>query len=95
MEVRERAADYRTQAEDTSNGAERILIEAWKAMPAWRKFEMVREMNAAAESIAAAGIRKRHPGVQARELRLRLAALKLDRETMMRVFDWDPDREGY
>ncbi len=30
-----------------------------------------------------------------RELRLRLASLWLDRETMIRVFHWDPEPEGY
>jgi len=29
---------YRTQAEDTSPEAERILIEAWRAMEPWEKF---------------------------------------------------------
>ena len=26
---------------------------------------------------------------------LRLAALWLDRETMIKVYDWDPDKKGY
>jgi len=36
------------------------------------------------------------PGaVPERELRLRLAALRLDRETMIGVFNWDPEVQGY
>ncbi len=30
-----------------------------------------------------------------RELALRLGALWLDRETMIRAFDWDPEIHGY
>lgn len=36
-----------------------------------------------------------HPGASARELKLRLASLWLDAETMRRVWGWDPDVEGY
>jgi len=30
-----------------------------------------------------------------REVRLRLASLRLDREVMVTVFGWDPHEEGY
>jgi hypothetical protein len=35
------------------------------------------------------------PDLSERELRLRLAALWLDRETMIDAFGWDPEVEGY
>jgi len=35
------------------------------------------------------------PDLSERELRLRLAALWLDRETMIEVFAWDPEEMGY
>jgi len=35
------------------------------------------------------------PDLTERELRLRLAALWLDRETMIEAFGWDPEVEGY
>ena len=53
------------------------------------------DLNRAADEMALAGIRMRHPEASDRELRLRLAALRLDRGTMVRVFGWDPEREGY
>jgi len=58
------------------------------------KLQRVAELNAAVLELAAAGIRRRHGAVADRELRLRLAALWLDRETMVRAFGWDPREHG-
>lgn len=60
-----------------------------------QKLRCVSDMTKAVQCMALARIRKQHPGIPERELRLRLASLWLDRETMIRVFDWDPEREGY
>lgn len=46
------------------------------------------------ERVALAGIRARHGDADARSERLRLFALRLNREQMIRAFDWDPEREG-
>jgi hypothetical protein len=40
---------------------------------------------------AQAEIRRLHPGIDEREVFLRAAARHLDRETMMRVYGWDPE----
>ena len=54
------------------------------------------ELNRAVESMAAARIQTRYgPDLPERELRLRLAALRLPRETMIEIFDWDPELKGY
>jgi hypothetical protein len=45
-------------------------------------------------SLSEAGVRKRQPGIDERELRLRVASLRLPRETMIRAFGWDPDAAG-
>jgi hypothetical protein len=53
------------------------------------------ELNRSVEEMAASRIRSRYgPDLPERELRLRLAALRLDRETMIEVFDWDPEENG-
>lgn len=53
-------------------------------------------LTEAARSLAEARIRKQYgPDLSERELRLRLGALWIDRETMIRVFDWDPELKGY
>jgi hypothetical protein len=40
---------------------------------------------------AQAEARRRHPGIGEREAFLRTAARHLDRETMIRVYGWDPE----
>ena len=45
--------------------------------------------------MAAMRIRQQYGEMSERELQLRLGALWLDRETMIRVFDWDPKEKGY
>jgi hypothetical protein len=42
-----------------------------------------------------ARIRVQYPDADDREVRLRLAALVLGRETMRRAFSWDPVAEGW
>lgn len=46
------------------------------------------------DRVAIAGIRDRHGKSDARTERLRLFALRLDREAMIRAFGWDPEIEG-
>lgn len=89
------APGYRTQSSDTSLEVERLLIEAYRRMPPWEKAGRVREMADALEALALAGIAARHPQATEHERRLRSAALRLDRETMMCAFGWDPVVHGY
>ena len=44
---------------------------------------------------ALARILKQYGTISEHEQRLRLAALWLDRDIMIRVFNWDPLKEGY
>jgi hypothetical protein len=55
---------------------------------------MVAEMIATAEALGFAGLRLRYPDASERELRLRLASMRYDRETMIRAFGWDPAEPG-
>jgi hypothetical protein len=85
----------RTQSPDTSPEIERRQIEAWRRMEPWEKLRVVTELMRATEELAVAGIRERHPDATPREIQLRLGALRIDRETMIRAFGWDPEKEGY
>lgn len=82
--------DYVPQSRDTSEAAERFWFARLREMEPWQKARMVTELCRGAEELALAGLRMRHPGASERELRLRLAATRFDRETMIRVFGWDP-----
>jgi hypothetical protein len=85
----------RTQSADTDPAIEERQIAAWRAMTPADKLHIVGELIRASEALALAGIDTRHPGASDRERRLRLAALRVDRELMVRWLDWDPEREGY
>jgi hypothetical protein len=71
---------------DTDAESERHQIQRWRAMSPAEKFRAVAELNAAADTMALAGIRLRHPGASPREQFLRLASLKLGRELALQVY---------
>lgn len=82
--------------EHTHPDVEVLLLQGYRRMSPAEKISRVFDLNRTVRSMAAARIRAQYgPGVTDRELRLRLAALWLDRETMIRVFGWDPAIEGY
>jgi hypothetical protein len=80
----------RTQSRDTSAEIERRQIDAWRAMNAAQKLAIVSQLTLATEELARAGILEPHPSATGREIELRL-----DRDTMIRVFGWDPEKQGY
>ena len=84
---------YRTQALDVSPDVERVVIEGWRSMSAAEKVQQVCELTDTARKFALAGIRRRHPDASEHEVRLRLASFWLDRDTMVQLFDWDPERD--
>lgn len=81
---------------DTPLEIERILVDAYRQMSPQEKFQRIRELNLAAQAMAAERIRRQYGrDIPEQELLLRLAALRLDRETMIQVFGWDPVEKGY
>jgi hypothetical protein len=81
---------------DTPPEIEEILLERYRQMTPQDKIAAVRNLNRTVLLLAVAGIRQRHgQDVPEPELRLRLASLWLDRETMIRLHGWDPEIEGY
>lgn len=86
----------RTQSPDTPPDIEEMILERYRSMTPREKLALVIDLNRAAQAMAAARIRAQYgPNLPERELHLRLAALWLDRETMIKVFGWDPEVEGY
>jgi hypothetical protein len=91
-----RRSVMKTQSPDTPQEIEEILLEGYRRMPPIEKLRQVFDLNRAAQRMAAMRIQARYgPNLSERELRLRLAALWLDRETMIAAFGWDPEVEGY
>jgi hypothetical protein len=79
----------RTGASDTDPAIEAMIILAHRAMSSREKMLRVLACNEASEAMAMAGLRSRHGSLPEPELRLRLAALRLPRETMRAAFGWD------
>ena len=80
---------------DTDIKVQKILIEGYRRMTPQQKFHRVSELNKSIQQFALARIRKEYGNISEREKRLRLASLWLDRETMIKVFGWDPQEKGY
>jgi len=85
----------RTQSAEADPAIEERQIAAWRVMTPAEKLHIVAELTRAAEALAGAGVNCATPGASQPEIRLRLAALRLDRESMIRWLAWDPEREGY
>ena len=80
---------------DTDEEAERVMIEMARRMPSSKKMDMVWSLSDSCRQLALAGLRKRYPNATDEEMHCRLAALLFDRETVMAVYGWDPEIEGY
>lgn len=90
-----RSTDARKLPVDTSPQIQKIVIAGYRQMSPQEKLKRVSELTKAVQQLALARIRQQYGEIPEREQRLRLASLWLDRETMLRVFNWDPSVEGY
>jgi hypothetical protein len=86
---------FKTQLSDTHPRIKKILIEGYRRMTPQQKLQCVSDMTKTVQQMALARIRKQYGDISEHEMRLRLASLWLDRKTMIRVFHWDPEQEGY
>jgi len=82
------------QSRDTSPRTERYLIEQLRKMPAYIKARQSAELTRTCRELALSGIRRRYPDASDRECELRLAALWLDRDIMVKAFHWDPEENN-
>jgi len=79
---------------DTNPIAEKILIENYRKKSIPEKMRMIREITLACQKMALSGIKQRYPDADKKELRLRLGALWLTKETMLNVYHWDVEEKG-
>ena len=80
---------------DTSPEIEKILIEGYRAMSPERKLRQVTALTQTVQRLALTRIREQYGAISEKEEKLRLAALWLSREDMVRWFGWDPESKGY
>lgn len=81
--------------DDTDEATERRLIELARNAPLWKKFQQVSDTRETTKKFALLGLRRRYPQATEGELKKRLAAIFLDRELVVKVYGWDPEKEGY
>ena len=80
---------------DTPQEIQSLLVDGYRRMTPREKLERVNQLNRSLRTLAIAGIRQRiGDDLPERELQLRLAALSIDRQTMIDAFGWDPDEHG-
>jgi hypothetical protein len=91
----EKENEVYTQAHDTPPHIQKILLAGYRRMSPQQKLKWVSELTLAVQQLALVRIRKRYGTRSEHEQHLRLASLWLGRNTMMRVFQWDPQKEGY
>ncbi len=82
-------------ASDTDPAIEALRIEGFRRMSPAQKFALVSALTKNVRQLALIGIRSRHPGIDEREAMLRLAAMSVDRATLVKAFGWDPERAGH
>jgi len=71
---------------DTRPEAEAVLIGLLRQAPAWRKVQMVDQLNQAVRLLALSGLRTRYPSATPQELRRRLADLLLGPDLAARTY---------
>jgi hypothetical protein len=76
---------------DTHPDAERVQIEILRAMPSWKKFELISDMIVTSRKLVQAGLRNRFPKAGEEERRRRLATVLLGPELAARVYGPEPE----
>ncbi len=80
--------------DDTHPDIQRMLLDGYRRMSPAEKLRRVAELNETVLELAAARVKEERPGIDERELRLRVASLWLSRDSMIRAFGWDPELHG-
>lgn len=76
--------------DDTDPKAREFQLNLIRRMTPDERLARVLQLNHLLGAFAEAGIRARHPNAGDREVFLRVAAQRLPRESMIRVYGWDP-----
>jgi len=90
MDTLSQLPTWRQMNRDTSPEAEVVLVRLWRETPAWRKWELMEDLNRAGRLLALAGLRRRYPEAEPEELRRRLADLLLGPELAAEVYGPGP-----
>jgi hypothetical protein len=67
-----------------------VSLDSLRRMTPGEKIAATLRLSGIARQLSEAGVRLSHPKADDREVFLRAAARRLDRDTMIRVYGWDP-----
>ncbi len=76
---------------DTDEKSFQALVEIQRRIPPGEKLAFALRQSAMLMKLSRHGIRKMYPDASEREIFLREAARRFDRDTMIRVYGWDPE----
>jgi hypothetical protein len=79
---------------DTAPWALALQFEGYRRMTPAEKTRRVQELTIAANTLALAGLKQRHPEADRSTLLLRLAVLRLGTETVRRAYGSCPSADG-
>jgi hypothetical protein len=77
--------------EDTTPKALEVFIELHRRMTPSQRLSHVFELTEFQEGLQRSSVRSMYPEADEREVFLRVASRRLDRETMIKVYGWDPE----
>jgi len=77
--------------EDTDLEPLEVFLQLHRQMTSGARAARVFELTAFQEDLQRASVKSMYPEATEREVFLRVAARRLDRETMVRVYGWDPE----
>jgi hypothetical protein len=75
-----------TSFTDTHPKMETLQIRLLRDLPAWRKLEMLGQLNASAHLLALSGLRQRYPAASEEQLHRRMAGLLLGEEWAGKIY---------
>lgn len=84
-----------TNTNDTSDFAEKIMIDAYRKMSPRQKIQQVVSLTQTVQKMALTRLRDQYGPMTEQEEKLRLASLWLSQQTMIRLFNWNPEEKGY
>jgi len=77
--------------EDTSSKAAEIYLQLHRAMTQGERIARIFELCEFQAALQQASVRAMYPQADDREVLLRVAARRFDRETMIKAYGWDPE----
>ena len=79
---------------DTDPKALEVFLDLLRKMPPEEKLTLVLASIRMLDEFVEAGLRRDYPQAGDHEIKMRLASRRLDRDTMIRAFGWDPAAHG-